>query len=78
MLNILTSFLIILGVTIGGAGIIKYNESQVQALEGEMNRLGASQKISALTTGTSLDDADVIPYVDNSGTPTTTLSSCDR
>ncbi len=33
--------------------------------------LGASQSISSLVSGTTLDDADLIPYVDNSGTPTT-------
>jgi hypothetical protein len=33
--------------------------------------LGASQTISSLTAGTSLDDADTFVYVDNSGTPTT-------
>jgi hypothetical protein len=33
--------------------------------------LGASQTISSLTAGTSLDDADTMAYVDNSGTPTT-------
>lgn len=33
--------------------------------------LGANQKISELTAMTSIDDADTIPVVDNSGTPTT-------
>lgn len=33
--------------------------------------LGANSTISNLTAGTSLDDADLLAYVDNSGTPTT-------